>query len=375
MKRFGIGIIGCGRISKKHVEAIVYNWQDCYLEGVADILPEQLEKAVKNHQQYVEELTKKGQLPAQMLDSTTIKKYQDYQDLLKNEFIDIVAISTESGYHARIAIDAMRAGKHVIVEKPMAMSTTDAEEMIQVAKEQGVKLCVCHQNRFNPPIQRMRQALEEGRFGKLIHGVASIRWCRDENYYLQAPWRGTWALDGGTLMNQCIHDIDLLQWMMGPVERITAETGRYLRNIEGEDCGVAILRFKSGALGIIEGSACIYPKNLEETINIFGEKGTVVIGGVAVNRIETWRFLEGEAESEVLAEQAGADPDTVYGYGHTPLYADMFNAIRNDHEPLINGEEGKKVIEIVLGIYKSQRTGQPVEFPLGDYSTLTGVEE
>lgn len=375
MKRFGIGIIGCGRISKKHVEAIVHNWQDCYLEGVSDILPAQMEKAVQNHQQYVAQLATKGVDAGNALNSDAINKYQDYQEMLKNANIDIVAISTESGYHHRIAIDALKAGKHVIVEKPMAMSTSDADEMICVAKEQGVKLCVCHQNRFNPPIQKMRKAYEDGRFGRLIHGVASIRWCRDENYYLQAPWRGTWALDGGTLMNQCIHDIDLLQWMMGPVERISAETGRFLRNIEAEDCGVAILRFKNGALGIIEGTACIFPKNLEETINIFGEKGTVCIGGLAVNKIETWRFADGqEEEAQIIAAQNTADPDTVYGFGHIPLYKDMFEALRTGREPLINGDEGKKVVEIVLGIYKSQRTGQTIEFPLGDYSTTTGVK-
>jgi UDP-N-acetyl-2-amino-2-deoxyglucuronate dehydrogenase len=194
-------------------------------------------------------------------------------------------------------------------------------------------------------------------------GSAVLRWHRDQNYYDQAPWRGTWAMDGGCLMNQTIHCIDLLQWMMGPVETIHAFTATRMRHIEAEDNAVAALRFRSGALGLIESSVTVYPKNLEETLNIFGSTGTVVVGGVAVNRIETWRFADGQDEAEVLAEQQ-ADPASVYGHGHLPLFADFIAAVRSGRQPAVPGEEGRKALEIILAIYKSARTGQPVTLPL-----------
>jgi len=350
-------IIGCGRISYKHVEAIVNNHEEAELVATCDV---DIEKARAKANEYINKI-----------EGAKVNVYADYKEMLDKEDIDVVTIATESGYHPEIAIYCMEKGKHVIVEKPMALSTKDADKMIETAKEKGVKLCVCHQNRFNKPIQMLRKALEEGRFGKLINGMASIRWNRNMNYYKQAPWRGTWELDGGTLMNQCIHDIDLLQWMMGgEIDSVYAQTGNFIRDIEAEDFGAIIIRFKNGAIGIVEGSACVYPKNLEETLSIFGENGSVVIGGLAVNRIETWRFADGkDSEEEILKMQEG-DPDTVYGYGHTPLFKDMIDAIKNNREPLVNGEEGKKGMEIILAAYKSQKTGMPVKFPIGEFSTL-----
>ncbi|MDO6355559.1 Gfo/Idh/MocA family oxidoreductase [Caloramator sp. CAR-1] len=350
-------IIGCGRISYKHVEAIVNNHEEAELVATCDV---DIEKAREKANEYINKI-----------EGAKVNVYADYKEMLEKEDIDVVTIATESGYHPEIAIYCMEKGKHVIVEKPMALSTKDADKMIEIAKGKGVKLCVCHQNRFNKPIQMLRRALEEGRFGKLINGMASIRWNRNMNYYKQAPWRGTWELDGGTLMNQCIHDIDLLQWMMGgEIDSVYAQTGNFIRDIEAEDFGAIIIRFKNGAIGIVEGSACVYPKNLEETLSIFGENGSVVIGGLAVNRIETWRFADGkDSEEEILKMQEG-DPDTVYGYGHTPLFKDMIDAIKNNREPLVNGEEGKKGMEIILAAYKSQKTGMPVKFPIGEFSTL-----
>lgn len=291
--------------------------------------------------------------------------------MLEKEEIDVITIATESGYHPAIAIYCMDKGKNVIVEKPMALSTGDADRMILCSEKNKVKLCVSHQNRFNLPIQKLRGAVESGRFGKMINATASIRWNRNMGYYTQAPWRGTWQLDGGTLMNQCIHDIDLLQWMIGgEVESVYSQTGTFLRDIEGEDFGAILIRFKNGAIGIIEGSACVYPKNLEETLSIFGETGAVSIGGLAVNRIETWRFGDTlDNEADILKEQEG-DPDSVYGFGHTPLFKDMIDAINTGREPLINGVEGKKGMEIILAAYKSQKTGLPVVFPMGEFSTL-----
>lgn len=353
MNKLRFAIIGCGRISYKHVEALSNNIDDCELVAVADPITE---KTVIRANEYKEQT------------GLEVVTYEDYKKMLDEIELDAVIIATESGYHAEIAIYCMNKGKHVIVEKPMALSTKDAEEMIKVSKVNNVKLCVSHQNRFNPPIKKLRKAIEAGQFGKLINGTARILWTRNEGYYTQAPWRGTWAQDGGTLMNQCIHNIDLLQWMLGgEVESIYAECDTFMRDIEGEDFGAILIRFKNGAVGIVEGTACVYPKNLEETLSIFGETGTVCIGGLAVNKIETWK-LEGDEMEE--GADTTEDPDSVYGHGHTPLFKDFIDAIREDREPLVNGEEGKKAMEIVLGAYKSRLTGQKVKFPLGDFASV-----
>jgi predicted dehydrogenase len=255
----------------------------------------------------------------------------------------------------------------------MALSTSDAQEMIDCAKKNNKKLAVCFQNRFNAPIQKLREAYEKNRFGRVLHGMVQIRWNRNEAYYAEAPWRGTWEQDGGTLMNQCTHGIDLLQWMMGEdAVRVQAQTRRFLRPIEAEDFGCAIVEFSSGAVGIIEGTADVYPKNLNETLSIFGEKGTVVIGGLAVNKMETWRFSDaesiGDTEDKVLNPNE-KDPPTVYGFGHTALFADFIDAIEKDREPLISGEKGKKALDIILAIYESQKTGKAVDLP-NNFSTM-----
>jgi predicted dehydrogenase len=336
MSKLKFALIGCGRISYKHVEALINNKDEAELVALCDLVEE---KAVERKKQYESSVK-----------DSNVKVYTDYREMLEKENIDVVAIATESGYHAKHAIDCLNAGKHVLVEKPMALSSADADKMIKLAKKKNLKLGVCHQNRFNPPIQKLRRAIEEGRFGKIVNGTARILWNRNDDYYKQAPWRGTKALDGGTLMNQCIHNIDLLQWMMGSeVERVYAERGTFLRNIEMEDFGAILIRFKNGSIGIVEGSACVYPKNLEETLSIFGEKGTVVIGGLAVNEIKTWIF---EDERDYDKEDYSTEIDSVYGKGHTPLYKDFIDAINNDREPLISGEEGKKALEIVLKAYE-----------------------
>lgn len=328
-------IIGCGRISKKHIDALINNSDNCNLVSLCDIVES---KAVERENQY-----------KSSIESTNVKVYTDYIQMLKNEDIDVVSICTESGYHAKIAVDCLNYGKHVLIEKPMALSLEDADKIIERGKQKKLKVGVCHQNRFNPPIQKLRRAVEEGRFGKIINGTARILWTRDQNYYNQAPWRGTKALDGGTLMNQCIHNIDLLQWMMGSeVERVHCERGTFLRNIEMEDFGAILIRFKNGSIGIVEGSACVYPKNLEETLSIFGEKGTVVIGGLAVNKIQTWQFAD---ERDYDKENGSTEVDSVYGKGHTPLYKDFIDAINYNKEPYINGKEGKKALEIIIKAY------------------------
>lgn len=356
MKKLKFAIIGCGRISYKHVEALVENKDEAELVAACDI---KLELAEAKKEEY---LTKMKD------DSLKVSTYTDYKEMLEKEDIDVVTIATESGYHAEIAIYCMNKGKHVLVEKPMALSIDDANKMIETAKKNNVKLSVCHQNRFNKPIQKLRSAVEEGKFGRIMNGTARILWRRDENYYKQAPWRGTWDLDGGTLMNQCIHNIDLLQWMIGSeVERVYAECDTFRNNIEAEDFGAVVVRFKNGAIGIIEGSAVVYPKNLEETLSIFGTDGTVVVGGLAVNELKTWRF-EGEDE-EVVKRDLQVEIENVYGKGHTPLFKDVIDAINNDRKPYISGEDGIVPLSIILAAYKSRKTGMPVKFPLENFSS------
>ena len=312
---------------------------------------------------------KKEEYLSKMNDSNlSVNTYEDYKVMLDNEDIDVVTIATESGYHAEIAIYCMNKGKHVIVEKPMAMSIDDALEMIKVAEANNVKLSVAHQNRFNKPIQKLRESVGADKLGRIMNGTARILWRRDDNYYKQAPWRGTWDLDGGTLMNQCIHNIDLLQWMLGgEVERVYAETETFRNPIEAEDFGAIVVRFKNGAIGIIEGSAVVYPKNLEETLSVFGTEGTVVIGGLAVNELKTWRF-EGEDEEAVKGDLQ-VQIDNVYGKGHTPLFKDVIDAINDDRKPYVSGEDAIVPLSIILAAYKSKKTGMPVQFPLENFSS------
>ena len=354
-----IALIGCGRISFKHIEAFVSMKDRVQFVAACDPI---LERAEEKRFEY------KKSLP-----NADVKIFADYKEMLNECKPDIVTIATESGKHKDIAVHCLKNGSHVICEKPMALSTSDAQAMIDTAKQNNKKLSVCFQNRFNAPVVKTREALDKGRFGKMLHGMIQVRWNRNEGYYAQAPWRGTWEQDGGTLMNQCTHGIDLLQWMMGEdAVRVQAQTRRFMRPIEAEDFGCAILEFASGAVGIIEGTADVYPKNLNETLSLFGTDGSVVIGGLAVNKMETWRFADaekiGDTEERVLNPNE-KDPPTVYGFGHTALFNDFIDAIEQGREPLVSGEKGKKALEIILAIYKSQKTGQPVNLPC-DFSTM-----
>ena len=354
-----IALIGCGRISFKHIEAFVFMKDRVQFVAACDPI---LERAEEKRLEY------KKSLP-----NADVKIFADYKEMLNECKPDIVTIATESGKHKDIAVHCLKNGAHVICEKPMALSTSDAQAMIDTAKQNNKKLSVCFQNRFNAPVVKTREALENGRFGKILHGMIQVRWNRNEGYYAQAPWRGTWEQDGGTLMNQCTHGIDLLQWMMGEnAVRVQAQTRRFMRPIEAEDFGCAIVEFASGAVGIIEGTADVYPKNLNETLSLFGTDGSVVIGGLAVNKMETWRFADaekvGDTEEKVLNPNE-KDPPTVYGFGHTALFNDFIDAIEQGREPLVSGEKGKKALEIILAIYKSQKTGLPVNLPCG-FSTI-----
>ncbi len=356
MKQYRFALIGCGRISKNHIAAAAANRDIMKLAAVCDPVAERAEKKAADC------LAATGEKP---------KVYADYHKMLEEVNPDCCAVATESGYHARIALDCIRAGKHTLVEKPMALSTADAERMIREAKARGVTLGVCHQNRFNAPVQQLRRALDDGRFGRLVSGSVRVLWNRGMPYYQQAPWRGTWAQDGGTLMNQCIHGIDLLQWSLGgEPDTVMAMTGNYLRDIEAEDFGAILIRFKNGAVGIVEGTACVYPRNLEEVLSVFGESGAAVIGGLAVNRVEAWRFASPAPQDAQVKKLAGTDPKDVYGSGHNALYRNFIEAADAHRAPLVSGEEGIKGLKIVLAAYKSQKTGAPVRYDGLQFSTL-----
>lgn len=341
-------LIGCGRISPNHIAAAIENKID--IVAICDIVEEKMDALIDQFD-----------LPK------SVKKYKDYKEMLKEEKPELVAICTESGNHASIAIDCIEEDANLIIEKPIALSLEDADMIIKKAKEHGVKVSACHQNRFNKSVLKIREAVEEGRFGKLMHGTAHIRWNRGEDYYKQAPWRGTWAQDGGALMNQCIHNIDLLRWMMGgEITEVVGMTDNltHSETMEAEDLGLALVKFANGSYGMIEGTTNIYPKNLEETLYIFGEKGTVKAGGKSVNLIEEWQFADGLDDPEEVKEKYHENPPTVYGFGHNPLYADVIEAIKEDREPYVTAQDGRDALELVLAIYKSAALGEIVKLPM-----------
>lgn len=347
-------LIGCGRIAVNHIKAVSNNGLE--LVAVCDVDPAKFDVMF--------EKAGCGEFPEAV-------RCADYVAMLDaHPEIELVGIATESGKHAEIALECISRGVNVIIEKPMAMSMEDADRIVALSEEKGVKVAACHQNRFNLAIQKLRGAVEQGRFGKLSHGSVNVRWNRGRSYYDQAPWRGTWEQDGGTLMNQCIHGIDLLRWMLGDeVEEVYGATRqRFHDYLEAEDVGVAVLKFKSGAVGTIEGTSNVYPRNLEETLYVFGESGTVKVGGTSTNNIDVWEFAD---ETEADAEAKGLQEATsnVYGNGHTALYADMVDAIENDRAPYVDAVAGRNALEIVLAIYKSQKTGEPVKLPLRGFSS------
>lgn len=355
MNKLKLALIGCGRISGNHIKAILDNYCDIEFVAVCDIVN------VRAFLKASEFLIKPGLAISKY---PKFKIYHDYRIMLRQEDIDICSICTESGYHAEIALYCLNHNKHIIVEKPMAMSISDANLIIKTAKENKLKLAVCHQNRFNSTIQKLRQAIDEGRFGRIFAGTARVLWNRDKAYYDKANWRGTWKLDGGCLINQCTHNIDLLQWMLNSeIDSVYGQTANYNHPyIETEDYGSIIIKFKNGAIGNVEGTVSVYPKNLEETLTIFGEKGTVIIGGLALNKILVWDFEDKRDSLEQVQKEYNLDTDNIYGDGHTPLYKDFIEAIRNNRKPLINGNEGKKSLSIILMAYQSQKDSKAIKY-------------
>ena len=348
-------LIGCGRIATNHVKAALQNGLD--IVAMCDLQKDKIEELLQKHG---------------IRENQSIARYTDYKKMVdEHPELELIAIATSSGAHAEIALYCIAHHINVIIEKPMAMNMRDADKIVQLAKETHVKVCACHQNRFNLAVQKVRKAINEERLGKISHGTVHVRWNRGKEYYMQAPWRGTWAEDGGCLMNQCIHSIDMLRWMLG--EEVVSVYGKIRQRqhdyLEAEDVGVAVVTFANGVIATLEGTTNVYPQNLEETLYIFGDKGTVKLGGKSMNNIDVWDFADErdeDKESRVLQEETV----NVYGNGHTPLYADMIDAVQNDRQPYIDAIEGRNALEMVLAVYKSMKTGEAVRLPLSDFASI-----
>lgn len=344
-------LIGCGRVSGNHIKAATLN--NLEIVALCDLIPERANELK-------EEFSLKSEIPV----------YTDYKKMLSEESLDFVAIATDSGKHAEIAIYCAEHKVNFIVEKPLAMSIEDADRIIEVVERNNVTACVSHQNRFNVAVQHLHNAIKTDRFGKISHGSINIRWHRAEKYYNQDAWRGKWASDGGTLMNQCIHGIDLMSWMLGEevVEVYGMTNNAFHDYIEAEDIGVAVVRFKNGAVATIEGTVNCF-EDFEQTLCVFGENGTVRLGGMNANKVDVWRFSDNLPEDdETIAVDEKAK--NVYGNGHTSLYLDFINSIKNSTKPYVDLYAGKRAVEIVLAIYKSQKTGVPVKFPLEAFASV-----
>lgn len=346
-------LIGCGRIARNHIRAAVKN--QLTISALCDVVPGKADALL-------------AQAGIQAMD---IPVFADYREMLDRCKPELAAIATDSGSHAEIALECIARGVPVMIEKPIALSLEDADTIVRRADETGVCVCVCHQNRFNEASRLTRGVLKEGRLGRLSHGSVCVRWNRNRAYYEQAPWRGTWERDGGALMNQSIHGIDLLLWMIGdqPAE-VFGMTRRCQHDcLEAEDVGTALVRFQNGVIATVEGTVNAFDGNLEETLMLFGENGMVRLGGLAADQIDVWRVLEGGPEN-------GEKPATrerienVYGNGHTLLYADMIQAVRQERRPLSDARAGRNALELVLAIYKSQLDHRPVALPMSSFSTL-----
>ena len=347
-------LVGCGRISKRHGELLGENQIDgAQLVAVCDKI---ISKA--------EVIAEKYSIPA----------YSCLHEMMKKEKIDVVVVLTESGLHAQHTIELAPYGSDIVVEKPMALTLDDADAMIEACDKYGVKLFVVKQNRFNVPIVQLRKALDQGRFGKLIMGTVRVRWCRPQAYYDQDSWRGTWAYDGGVLTNQASHHVDLLEWMMGDVESVFAKSKRALVDIEAEDTAVVILKFRNGALGVIEATTAVRPKDLEGSISVLGETGSVEVGGFAVNEMKTWNFTETQEEDSDVIEKYSVNPPNVYGFGHQAYYEHVVDCISNKTPQLVDGLQGRRSLELINAIYESIETGREVSLRFTPKFSKLGIK-
>lgn len=341
-RKIRLGLVGCGRISANHFDAVGNHAGRAELVGVADIDPAALQRAVAK--------TKAPGFPS--LDA-----------LLAGSDPDLVVLATPSGLHAGQAIQVAQAGRHVMTEKPMATRWEDGKAMVQACDAAGVHLFVVKQNRTNPTLQLLKRAIDAKRFGKIYLVTVNVFWSRPQSYYDSAAWRGTWEFDGGAFMNQASHYVDMLDWLIGPVESVEAYTATLGRNIEVEDTGVLALRWRAGTLGSLNVTMLTYPKNLEGSITVLGEKGSVRVGGLAVNRIDHWQFAEPDPMDDEV-ERASYETTSVYGHGHTAYYENVLGALRGEAPPATDGREGLHSLEILIATYLSARDGRRVALPL-----------
>lgn len=343
-------LIGCGRVAPNHIKAALDNGFE--ILSVCDIDPSHIDGLLSGFSFADGEKEK-------------IRRYGDYEEMLEKEKPELVSIALPSSLHAAAALCAIENGCNVIIEKPIAMSLKDADAIIEAGERKGVVVSACHQNRFNKAVQEMRTALESGRFGRLSHGAVTVRWSRDEAYYRQADWRGKWASDGGTLMNQCIHGIDLLRWMCGDeIVKVYGITKRRFHDyIEAEDIGTAVVEFANGAVATIEGTVNVADYDMEEHLSLFGENGAVKLGGTCANTIENWYFKDRPEETKDGFHEKTRN---VYGNGHTSLFLDVAQAITEGRAPYVDAKAGRRALETVLAVYLSSYTGKPVSLPLKD---------
>jgi UDP-N-acetyl-2-amino-2-deoxyglucuronate dehydrogenase len=336
-----IALVGCGRISHNHLETIK-QIPELNLTAVCDIIESRA--------------AEKGKL-------YEVPYFTNYDEMLAQAGIDIVSICTPSGLHPEHGIKAARAGKHVIVEKPMGITLESVDQLIHTCDENKVQLFVVKQNRLNRTMQLLKKAIDKGRFGRIFMVQSNVFWQRPQNYYDMAKWRGTWEFDGGAFMNQASHYVDALYWLIGPVEHVMAETATMERKIETEDTGSAIFKFRNGTIGTMSVTMLTYPKNFEGSITILGEKGTVKIGGVAINKIEKWEFEDYDDDDKII-EESNYNPPNVYGFGHHPYYLNVVSALTGNGEANTDGRSGRKSLELILAIYRSAQTGKRVSLPL-----------
>jgi len=340
MIRFGL--LGCGRIAKRHSDLLGGNHIDgARLTAVCDPIRSRADAIASKY---------------------GVAAHDDIGDFLAHKDIDAVAVLTPSGMHPQHVIACARAGKHVVVEKPMALRLGDADDMMRACDLAGVKLFVVKQNRFNVPVVKAREALEAGRFGRLILGTVRVRWCRDQAYYDQDDWRGTWAYDGGVLSNQASHHVDMLEWFFGDVVSVHARAITALARIEAEDTAVATLKFRNGALGVIEATTAARPRDVEGSLSVLGEKGMVEIAGFAVNEIRHWNFVDELPSDKEVREKFSVNPPNVYGFGHQAYYQHVIDCLVHQHAALVDGLEGRKSLELISALYESIETG--LEVPL-----------
>lgn len=342
MKKLRFGLIGCGRISKNHFEA-VSQIEEAEFIACCDIIEDRAKEA------------------AELYEIKSI--YTDYKEMLKREHLDAVAICTPSGLHPEIGIEVAKHKIHVITEKPMALKIQSADDLINACDDNKVKLFVVKQNRLNTTLQLLKSAVEKQRFGKIYMAQSNVFWQRPQSYYDQSPWRGTWELDGGAFLNQASHYVDAMYWLLGDVQSVRAETATMARNIEAEDTGCAIVHFKSGVIATINVTMLAFPKNFEGSITILGEKGSVKIGGVAVNKIEKWEFEDYDDDDRIVTE-SNYQPPNVYGFGHNPYYQNVVSALLENTVPSTDGRDGRKSVEIIQAIYESAKHGKKVTLPL-----------